>query len=465
MCKFSSSTVSRSSHYDAPGTVGRELAFVCRQYFRKRPRNGQIPAENVLKTVKMVLKTSLRVAQFVDFLYICIMKRDIYKTLLSWKVNADRKPLILNGARQVGKTYILKKFGKGEYASFAYVNLDKDEGVKDFFSHGYDVERIIRDISAYTGVKIVPNETLVFLDEVQSCPEILSSLKYFREDAPQYHIAVAGSLLGISLHKGVSFPVGKVDIAQMYPMSFLEFLEATGKGQLSDMLRNCEYESLSAVHSRLEDSLRMYYYVGGMPEAVLRYCRNDIPGVRTIQESILTGYRNDFSKHAPKDIVPMINRVWDSIPSQLALENKKFTYSRLGRHVRGEDCADPIQWLEDSGLVYRVPRVSRIASPLAAYRQEGAMKLFPLDVGLLGAMSGVSARDVVVRSDRFREYKGAFTEAYCCLQMKKAEIVPYYYNNTETSSGEIDFIVETLGRLTPIEVKAENNVSSRSLRD
>jgi len=390
------------------------------------------------------------------------MERLAYKKLLGWKNNKNRKPLILNGARQVGKTWLLKDFGEKEYESVAYINCDETKDLKAVFSD-FNTDRLIRAFSAISGVNIKPENTLIILDEIQIIPIGLTSLKYFCENAPEYHIAVAGSLLGIGLHEGTGFPVGKVDQINLYPLSFKEFLLALKKDQIYNAIQTHKWEELSSLSSIFIDLLRQYYYVGGMPAVVQAYATNhDIFEVRNIQSQILSDYRLDFSKHVPKDILPKVNMVWDSIPAQLAKENKKFIYSKIRKGARAKEFENAIQWLVDAGLVYKVLRVSKVEKPLKFYEDFDSFKLFILDLGLLGAMTEVDAKDVLVNNNAFIEYKGSFTEQYVLQELQSLE-KRVYYHSKENSELELDFVIQNYN-VYPIEVKAEENLKSKSLR-
>lgn len=392
------------------------------------------------------------------------MKREIYAKLLEWKSRKGHKPLVLDGARQVGKTYILKEFGVREYKNVSYVNLDKDAVAKSVFDPDHDIKRIIRTLSAYTGVDIVPGDTLIIIDEIQESSAALGCLKYFKEEFPQYDVAVAGSLLGISIHEYQSFPVGMVEFVRMFPMSLLEFLNATGNEKLTELLLNHDWESVNILSQQYTELLRQYYYVGGMPEAVAGYIAGKgLKAVRQIQKDILAGYRRDFSKHAPNKDVPRIEMVWDSLPSHLAKENKKFIYGALRKGGRAKEFEMAISWLRDAGLIYKVHRVSKIEYPLSFYEDFDVFKVFPLDVGLLGAMTDVPASQMLVGNNVFKEFKGAFTECYVNEQLARVQIPVFYYSSNE-SEVEIDFAVQTESRVIPIEVKAEENVKSKSLK-
>lgn len=392
------------------------------------------------------------------------MERSIYSSLKKWKESPTRKPLILQGARQVGKTYILKEFGAREYSEVVYINCDDNNDMQNMFVD-YDVDRIIRSMSAISGVSIKPSTTLLILDEIQEVERGLASLKYFCEKAPEYHVAVAGSLLGITLHEGTSFPVGKVDMLYMYPMDFEEFLLAMGKEQLVEMLRSDSWAALTPLRGMLTELLRQYYFVGGMPEAVKAYVgRGDIWEVRSIHSKIIDAYRNDMSKYAPKQQVQRINMVWNSIPSQLARDNKKFIYGALRKGARANDFEIAIQWLVDSGLVHKVHRISKPVVPLKFYEDMASFKLFLLDCGLLGALSETPPEQILIGDNVFEEYKGAFTENYVLQQLKSLPRTFVYYYSNDNSTLEIDFVVQHEAHVIPIEVKAEENLRAKSLR-
>lgn len=392
------------------------------------------------------------------------MERSIYSSLKKWKESPTRKPLILQGARQVGKTYILKEFGAREYSEVVYINCDDNNDMQNMFVD-YDVDRIIRSLSAISGISIKPSTTLLILDEIQEVERGLASLKYFCEKAPEYHVAVAGSLLGITLHEGTSFPVGKVDMLYMYPMDFEEFLLAMGKEQLVELLRNNSWAALTPLRGMLTELLRQYYFVGGMPEAVKTYVeRGDIWEVRSIHSKIIDAYRNDMSKHVPKQQVQRINMVWNSIPSQLARDNKKFIYGALRKGARANDFGIAIQWLVDSGLVHKVHRISKPVVPLKFYEDMASFKLFLLDCGLLGALSETPPEQILIGDNVFEEYKGAFTENYVLQQLKSLPRTFVYYYSNDNSTLEIDFVVQHEAHVIPIEVKAEENLRAKSLR-
>ncbi len=392
------------------------------------------------------------------------MYRNIINELIRWKESPDRKPLILLGARQVGKTYILKHFGKTCYKNVAYINCDNNARVKDLFAEDYDTNRIILNISAITKETIVPGETLIILDEIQELQRGLSSLKYFCEEAPEYHICVAGSLLGIAMRHGESFPVGKVDMIRMFPMTFDEFLRAKGYDVMAELLLQKNWRNVQGLHTTLIQLLREYYFVGGMPSAVSTFITtNDANAVRKIQKNILTAYSQDMSKHTTASEMKRISQVWITLPSQLSKENKKFIYSVVREGSRAKDFELAIQWLVDAGLVHRVARVSKPAMPLKIYEDFAAFKLYLLDVGLLGALSNTPAANLLMPNN-LDEEKGMFTENYVCTQLAASIDQPLFYYSRDTSNLEIDFIIQQGTLIVPIEVKAEENLQSKSLK-
>ena len=394
------------------------------------------------------------------------MKRKIYSKLIEWKKSPSHKPLILNGVRQCGKTYIMKEFGKNEFQTFAYVNCDRNENLHQIFEGGFNISKIIRGISALSGVDIIPGKTLIFLDEVQSFHIVLESLKYFCEDAPDYHVAVAGSLLGIALHSGVSFPVGKVQTMKLYPMDFEEFLMAKGEQQLLRIMHDHDFDLLTALHEKCKDLLRQYYYVGGMPEVVKSYIDNgQLKPVRAIQNEILSNYAGDFSKHAPYQEVPRISMVWQSILGQLSRENKKFIYGALKKGGRAKEFEVAIQWLVDAGLVYKGNKCTKPQLPLKFYEDFTAFKLYLCDCGLMGAMADTAAKDVLIGDSVFTEYKGAFTEQYVLQQILSSGISDIYYYSADDSRMEMDFLMQREGALLPVEVKGGTSIKSTSLHN
>lgn len=393
------------------------------------------------------------------------MYRIAIEKLYKWKNSKRRKPLIIEGARQVGKTWLMKEFGKQAYADTVYINFDSNSRMADLFSADLDTDRLIMGLELYAGRKINPDNTLLVFDEVQEVPRALASLKYFYENAPQYHIVCAGSLLGIALHQGTSFPVGKVDFLKLYPLSFSEFLMATGNERFAELLKNQDYEMITSFKQTYIDALKHYYFVGGMPEAVQSFAESkDFNEVRAIQKRILAAYEQDFSKHAPNEIVPKIRMLWNSIPSQLARENKKFIYGLVREGGRAREYETAIMWLSDCGLVHKVSRVNAAGIPLKAYEDLKAFKLFIVDVGLLGCMTGLRQRTLLDGDDLFVEFKGALTEQYVCQQLKTIEDLGIYYYTNDRGSCEIDFVVDTGEQIVPIEVKAETNLRAKSLK-
>ena len=393
------------------------------------------------------------------------MKRFALEKLREWKDKANRKPLIIRGARQVGKTWLMKEFGRTCFEKVAYVNFDSNTRMQQVFEGEISIERIVLAISAETGVSIDAKNTLLIFDEVQEVPRALASLKYFYENAPQYHIVCAGSLLGIALHQGTSFPVGKVDFLKLYPLSFKEFLMATGKEQFAELLDKQDFQMITSFKQTYIDALKHYYFVGGMPEAVQTFAEDkDFNEVREIQKRILAAYEQDFSKHAPNEIVPRLRMLWNSIPSQLAKENKKFIYGLVREGARAKDYETAIMWLSDCGLVHKVSRINTAGIPLRAYEDLKAFKLFVVDVGLLGCMAGLRQRTLLDGNDLFVEFKGALTEQYVCQQLKTIEDLDVYYYTNDRGSCEVDFVVDTGERIVPVEVKAEVNLKAKSLK-
>ena len=393
------------------------------------------------------------------------MYRYAMENLREWKNRKNRKPLIIEGARQVGKTWLMKEFGRQEYTNTVYINFDSNSRMADLFSADLDITRILRGIEIYTGKKINSEDTLIIFDEVQEVPKALSSLKYFYEDAPEYHVICAGSLLGIALHGGTSFPVGKVEFMKLFPMSFREFLTATGKEQYVELLEQKDYQMISSFKQIYIDALKEYYYVGGMPEAVLSYSQaHDLEDVRNIQNMILAAYEQDFSKHAPVSIVPKIRMVWNSIPSQLAKENRKFIYGLLRKGARAKDYETAIMWLIDCGLIHKVSRITTPNLPLKAYEDLKAFKLYLVDIGLLGALAGLKQSALLDGNDMFVEFKGALTEQYVLQQLVTDPDIGIYYYTNDRGNCEIDFLIDDGNKVIPLEVKAELNLKAKSLK-
>lgn len=391
------------------------------------------------------------------------MNRLLIKEMVTWKNAKNRKPLIIQGARQVGKTWLMKEFGKQEFEQVVYLNFESSSRLNDLFTVDFNIERIITIIEIESNQKINPETTLLIFDEIQEVEKGLTALKYFQEQAPQYYIVAAGSLLGISLQKNNSFPVGKVDFMKLYPLSFMEFLENNGEQQLVEQLQNKNWDVISVFHEKLVDQLRLYYFIGGMPEVVSNYLENkDLDSVRTLQQRIIIGYENDFAKYAPNEIVPKIKLVWNSLISQLAKENRKFVYGQIKKGARAKDFEMAINWLVDAGLVLKVNRIEKPSIPLNAYADIDAFKLFLVDIGLLNAIGNLDKKIVLEKNAILTEYKGALTEQFVCQQLKiKTEI---YYWVAPNATAEIDFVLQSQNAIIPIEVKAEENLKSKSLK-
>ncbi|MCL2332548.1 MAG: ATP-binding protein [Actinomycetia bacterium] len=391
------------------------------------------------------------------------MQRTLMRELIKWKDNPSRKPLILKGARQVGKTWLLKEFGAREFPDVAYIRMEDNEAMRSLFEGSLNPQRLLEGMAAWLG-KGLTRHTFIILDEIQAVPRALTALKYFNEDAPEYAIAAAGSLLGVALNPGISFPVGKVNFLDLYPMSFTEFLLAEGAKNLCELISGGDFSMIDVFAEQLTDKLKQYYYVGGMPEAVLEHSTTkDIQRVRTIQNDILATYERDFGKHTSKETAERCREIWQSIPSQLAKENKKFIYGMAGDGRRGRDYKGALQFLSDCGLVHLIPRVSKAGIPLEAYKSTSGFKLYITDVGLLGAMSGLDSATLVEGAKLFQEFKGAYTEQFVCQELVSTGGFKPYYWSAENSSGEIDFLLQEQGMIYPIEVKSATNVRSRSL--
>ena len=393
------------------------------------------------------------------------MERFLMDDLVGWKNSARRKPLVLNGARQVGKTWLLMEFGARHFESVAYVNLDNNLGLASQFDVGYDLPRILLMIQAESGQRVIPGKTLVVLDEVQECPKALTSLQYFCENAPELAVAAAGSLLGITFHEGTGYPVGKVDMLDLHPLSFREFLDATGNPMLREVVDSGDKQLLGSLAAKFRELLKQYYFVGGMPEVVATFVESaDLSAVRAVQEGVLFGYERDISKHLGAAGAERALSAWRSLPAHLGQENKKFVFGHIGEGARARDYRSAITWLTQAGIATRVPRVSKPGVPLSAYADESAFKLFSLDVGLLCALSRLDASSIVDGNALFTEFRGALTEQYVCQQLvSDCNLSPCYWS-AENSRGEVDFLVQRGGRVYPIEVKAEENLRSKSLR-
>lgn len=392
------------------------------------------------------------------------MKRNAITELDAWKNDPQRKPLLLLGARQVGKTWLMQEFGRTRFQNVVYVRFDLDLLVKQNFEQDMNVKRLLSVIQLHGGAVVTPENTLIILDEIQECPHAITSLKYFCEEAREYHIIAAGSLLGLSEHHGTGFPVGKVDMMTLYPLSFCEFLSAVGREDMVDLLNSGEIALINGFASRYTELLKIYYFVGGMPEAVKSYVETgDFRRVRKVQKTLLKGYRNDFSKHAPKTTARLIGQIWDSIALQLSRENKKFVCKDVEPGMRMRQLEDAMQWLTDAGLIYQVSRISKPAVPVAAYK-ERIFKLFYLDVGLLSTMCGLSEKVLLEPSRIFCEFKGALAEQFVQQELRViCEESPVYWCS-ESNQAEIDFIIQQDAELIPLEVKAETNLKAKSLK-
>lgn len=393
------------------------------------------------------------------------MKRKLMNELVRWKGSPNRKPLILNGARQVGKTWLLKEFGARYFDNVAYVSLDNDAVARSYFDIDLDVRRIVASLSLQLNMDIVPGKTLVILDEIQACPKAITALKYFCENAPECAVAAAGSLLGLSAHEGSGFPVGKVSMLNLYPLSFSEFLEATGNGRYAGLIESGDIALMSPFATMLEGLLRQYYVVGGMPGAVNAYLKgDDFRAAREAQNELLAGYERDFSKHVPSRLLGRMMLVWASIPRHLSRENKRFIFGQVRKGARAADFEECLAWLEEAGLIHKVQRVDKPGLPLSAYAEQTTFKVFLLDIGLLGAMCELDPETILAGSTVFTEFKGALTEQYVCQELiASCEFTPFYWS-AENSTGEIDFLVQDGRKIYPIEVKAEENLKAKSLR-
>jgi len=394
------------------------------------------------------------------------MERKRYTELLRWKNKPSdrRKPLIIEGARQTGKTWLARELGRKEFKYYLEINFEEMSQLRDLFEQDFDIQRIIRTINAATGVPVVPDDTLIFFDEIQFARRGLLSLKYFLDKAPQYHVVVAGSLLGVIHHKDDSFPVGKVDFLKIYPLDFEEFLMAIGGGNLLELLKSKDWKVIEMFHSKLTYLLKLYYYIGGMPEAVSNYCDdNDLSNVREIQLRLLKSYYDDFSKHPPKEIIPRMQILWNSIPAQLSKENKKFVFAAIRQSARARDYETSIQWLCDAGLVHKVNRINNAELPLMAFEDISVFKLYLIDIGLFGAMMGLQASTIVEGNEYFKQFKGALTEQYVMQQLKCKRNIQIFYWAYQEGMSEVDFVIQQDDQIIPIEVKAERNLKAKSL--
>ncbi len=393
------------------------------------------------------------------------MYREKIKELEEWKNSKDRMPLIIRGARQVGKTWIMKEFGKNNYKKVAYVNFDGNTRMTRLFEGDFDIDRIIQGLKIETQVDIDAKDTLLIFDEIQEVPKALTSLKYFCENARQFHILAAGSLLGVALHEGTSFPVGKVDFIDLYPLNFQEFLLAIGEEKLVTILNEKDWDLISIFKDKLISYLREYYFIGGMPAAINKYVETkDYKQVRNVQLKLLQAYEEDFSKHAPNEIVPRLKMLWNSIPAQLAKENKKFIYGLIKEGARAKEYELALSWLIDCGLIYKIDRVNKPNIPLIAYQDTSAFKLYILDVGILGAMTRIDEKILLEGNEIFTEFKGSFTEQFVLTELKSNKDIPIFYWSAEKATAEIDFLIQLGTDVIPIEVKASENLQAKSLK-
>lgn len=394
-----------------------------------------------------------------------LMYRYKIEELKKWKESPTRKPMIIRGARQVGKTWLMKEFGKEFYEKCAYINFDDNSRMNKLFEEDFDLDRIIQGLKIESGVNIEPENTLIIFDEIQETPKALKALKYFCENAREYHIISAGSLLGVAIHEGTSFPVGKVDFMDLTPLSFFEFIEALGETELLKLLKNNDFPMIEVFNTKIKEYLKLYYYVGGMPEVVNAYATNkDLKEVRKIQKELLAAYEQDFSKHAPSNIVPRIRQLWNNIPTQLAKENKKFIYGLIKEGARAREYEIALSWLIDCGIVYQINRVNNCKVPLSAYQDFNAFKLYLLDVGLLAAMAEIDEKTLLNGNEIFVEFKGSLTEQYVLCQLKQCTDLIVFYWTADTGTAKIDFITQIRGNNVPIEVKASENLQAKSLK-
>lgn len=393
------------------------------------------------------------------------MYRNQIEKLIKWKNNINKKPLIIRGARQVGKTWLMKEFGEKYYNNYAYINLDKNSRMEQLFSGDLDIDRIIQGLKIESGINIMPSDTLIIFDEIQEVPNALTSLKYFYENAPEYNIIAAGSLLGVAMHSGTSFPVGKVEFLDLYPLNFYEFLEALGENELSKLIKTNDFQLINVFSSKLKNYLSQFIYIGGMPEVVNAFIQNkDYNEVRIIQNRLLIEYEQDFSKHAPNNIVPRIRAIWNNIPTQLAKENKKFIYGLIKEGARAREYETALAWLIDCGLVYQVNRVKDCKIPLSAYQDFNSFKLYLFDIGLLCAMSSIDSSTILEGNELFVEFKGALAEQYVLTELKSNIDTPVFYWSSDRGIAELDYIIQLGKNNIPIEVKSNENLQAKSLK-
>lgn len=395
------------------------------------------------------------------------MERTLIHELLMWKGKEHRKPLILKGVRQCGKTYLLKDFGNRYYDTVAYFNFEETDSLISVFEKDYDTKRIILELELFLGKSIKPGTTLIILDEIQECGRALTAMKYFCENAPEYHIVCAGSLLGIALHKQLSFPVGKVDFLTLYPMSFSEFLRACGSETLADYVENFKKGDTvpEPIGDKLTTFLRQYYITGGMPEVVSTWQKtNNIEEVERVQQNIINSYELDFAKHAPTKDFPKLTAIWRSIPEQLAKENTKFIFSHVKKGWRSKDLEDALEWLIAAGLVYKVCKIEKPFIPLSSYADDTSFKLYMADIGILRKLSKLPYEVILDATPNYKEFKGSLTENYVlCELVKSVDETLYYWSSGHTA--EVDFILQSSSEIVPVEVKSERNLKARSLAE
>ncbi len=394
------------------------------------------------------------------------MQRTAVLKLKEWKESKNHKPIIIEGARQVGKTWLMKEFGKQYYEQVVYLHFDNNQKLTALFENDYEIPRLIESFEILSGIKINPDNTLIIFDEIQECPRALTSLKYFYENAPEYDIIAAGSLLGLMHHEGTGFPVGKVSFLNLYPMNFFEFARALGKEKLIELIEKKDFQMISVFKNDFEKLVKMYCYIGGMPEVVQNFVDNrDYKKVREIQKNILSSYENDFSKHVPSNTVEKIRMLWRAIPSQLAKENKKFIYNVIKTGARAKEYELALLWLKDAGLVYQVNRIKKPDLPLIAYQDLDAFKLFIVDVGLLSALTNLDVKTILEKTQIFEEFKGAIAEQYVYQQLKSVDDIPIFYWSNDSRRSEIDFVIQHGEYVVPVEVRAVKNLKAKSLNN
>lgn len=392
------------------------------------------------------------------------MNREALEYLMKWKESKFRKPLIIKGARQVGKTWLMRKFGENYYSSVAYINFENNDRMKQLFDQDYDIDRLIFGLQIESNTQIDEN-TLVIFDEIQEVPKALTSLKYFKENAPQYHVLAAGSALGVGLHEGYSFPVGKVDFLNLYPMTFLEFLQASENNQLVDLIKSRDFDLMTVFKDKLIDLLKHYYFIGGMPEAVFVYQETyDLNQVRDVHRRLIDGYEQDFSKHVPNLLLPRVRMAWQSIPAQLSRENRKFVYGLVKEGARAREYEIALQWLFDMNVAAKVVRITKPDIPLNAYQDPNSFKIFVNDIGLLSTLSNLDMKRLLEGNQIFEEFKGALTEQFVFQEIRSLDNLTPHYWSADRSSAEVDFVIEYEGKIVPIEVKATNNLRGKSLK-